>query len=696
MKNILQIILITILTFNLTYAQRAKIVAEPLTPHRLETMGFTTNSVSTGLNIVPNLTYVYLSARNIGNDEPIITATFTLISKPANSTAELEVINPTWVQFKPDIKGLYVVNLSITTGGGSHDTTATISAADFVGVGNFEGVAAQWPNCMTCHQSSPAFSEIFDSWKDSKHATIFKRQITSGAAYYGTNCMKCHTVGYDHNLEAPNNGFDDIASNLGWAWQGPPNPGKWDSLKTLFPALVNHATIGCENCHGPGSLHASTSGSPDRIQISIEAGVCGQCHDEPWRHNRYAQWENSPHSEIVWSNSFAQGSSGQNNNLGNCIRCHDGQGFINFTKGLTTNTTGMQKSQLKNHTCATCHDPHGGNNQYALRTTPVIADTLGNGYHYTEGGLGKLCMSCHKGRRDNVSYTQSNVTSSHWGPHYSVQADVFLGENAAEFGSPFASTPHKLALENACVDCHMVATTDTGTVTRDRVGGHSWILNDEENNFFHTAKCTGCHGAKTSWDDFTAKADYDGNGIIESIPKEIAGLERLLRIYLPPVGIDSIDYSQIDNNNLNQKKAYFNYQIIHYDGSKGMHNTMFAVDVLTQSILAIGGTVSVEDDIILGPKEYTLSQNYPNPFNPSTKIQYTLPYASNVKITVYNVTGELVSVLVNSVKGAGMHETEFNTNGVTLSSGIYFYSIEASSVEGVNTFRQTRKMILLK
>ncbi len=59
-------------------------------------------TVSPGLDTAPNQTYVYLTARNIGNDEPINSATFTLISGPATSTASLEILNdPTWVQFKP-------------------------------------------------------------------------------------------------------------------------------------------------------------------------------------------------------------------------------------------------------------------------------------------------------------------------------------------------------------------------------------------------------------------------------------------------------------------------------------------------------------------------------------------------------------------------------------------------------------------
>ena len=116
MKNIVRLLFFITVIFNISYAQKAKIYTEALTPHRLEALGFTTNSVSSGLNVVPNQTYVYLSARNIGNDEPINSATFTLISKPATSTASLEVLtDPTWVQFKPDIVGTYTVQLSIAT-----------------------------------------------------------------------------------------------------------------------------------------------------------------------------------------------------------------------------------------------------------------------------------------------------------------------------------------------------------------------------------------------------------------------------------------------------------------------------------------------------------------------------------------------------------------------------------------------------
>lgn len=352
MKKILPVLFLFIIGATIILPQpRGKIIVEPVTPHRLEALGLTgvTNSVSNGLNVVAKETYIYLSAKNIGNADPITSAVFTLPTKPSGSVATLEAVpgQPLWIMLKPDVNGQYVVGLNITTASGTHDTTITVYSSDYMGVGTFDGVTGQFPSCTSCHSSSSWFTPIYDNWKNSPHAQMFKTMITSGPAYYSTACMKCHTTGYDHNNAANNNGFDDVAVTLGWTWYGPPHPTKWDSIKTDYPGLVKFATIGCENCHGAAGSHPSNlPGSAIKGNITesdmllANSGNCGQCHDEPWRHNRYAQWENSLHSEALWSNSFAQGSSSQNNSLQNCIRCHDGRGFVNFTKGQTTNTTG--------------------------------------------------------------------------------------------------------------------------------------------------------------------------------------------------------------------------------------------------------------------------------------------------------------------------------------------------------------------
>ena len=88
------------------------------------------------------------------------------------------------------------------------------------------------------------------------------------------------------------------------------------------------------------------------------------------------------------------------------------------------------------------------------------------------------------------------------------------------------------------------------------------------------------------------------------------------------------------------------------------------------------------------PTEYTLSQNYPNPFNPSTKINFAIPTTGLVTMKIYDVLGKEVATLVNETKVAGTYSVNFD--GTNLSSGVYFYRIEA------NDFVAVKRMVLIK
>ncbi|MCI0716331.1 MAG: T9SS type A sorting domain-containing protein [Chlorobi bacterium] len=88
------------------------------------------------------------------------------------------------------------------------------------------------------------------------------------------------------------------------------------------------------------------------------------------------------------------------------------------------------------------------------------------------------------------------------------------------------------------------------------------------------------------------------------------------------------------------------------------------------------------------PKEFKLSQNYPNPFNPSTKIRFAVAKQSNVKLTVYDITGRLITTLVNENLRAANYEIKFDASGI--SSGVYFYKLEALG------FVDTKKMVVVK
>lgn len=592
------VLLLFVLAFALNLnAQRAVLKIEAVSPYKLTTYGLTasTNSVSQGLRVVPTGTFVYVSPFNIPTTDPINSAVYTFEQKPGGSAAAFTSFNTNWAYFNADVVGEYKVKLTITTALGTDDTTYSIYAGNYVGVGNFDGVAGTFPKCMTCHAGTPAFIAVFDKWKVSGHGTTFKDMITSGSSHFSANCFKCHTTGADHNNVAANNGFDDLAAQLGWTYVGPPNAGKWDSLKTGFPNLVNHATIGCESCHGPGSVHATMGATKNNIAIDYDAGSCAKCHDSPPRYNMVREFENSKHSIAYYAGSSTRALPAHD--LQQCMRCHDGMGYVLYSKGLTT-TTPIAPTVADHHviSCATCHDPHGNNYTASLRQTPTTGDTLGNGYNYsTLGGTGQTCMSCHKGRRDNVTYVVGSSVNSTWGPHYSTQSDVLLGQNAAMFdATPYISGNHKY-IANTCVDCHMAATPDTGNVNRSKVGGHSMNIVNPETGYANLKGCVSCHGPVTSLADFIASSDYDGDGTVEPIQSEVDGLMQRLRIALPPAGLDSISITQITSlNDITIRRAYFNYRMIYGDASRGMHNTKFTVNLLTKSILAIGGIIPVE------------------------------------------------------------------------------------------------------
>ena len=93
------------------------------------------------------------------------------------------------------------------------------------------------------------------------------------------------------------------------------------------------------------------------------------------------------------------------------------------------------------------------------------------------------------------------------------------------------------------------------------------------------------------------------------------------------------------------------------------------------------------------PTAFALDQNYPNPFNPSTEIRFALPKATHVTLSVYTVSGELVTTLLDEAMSAGTFSITWNgrsSSGRAVSSGLYLYRIQASD------FTAVRKMVLVK
>jgi len=127
-----------------------------------------------------------------------------------------------------------------------------------------------------------------------------------------------------------------------------------------------------------------------------------------------------------------------------------------------------------------------------------------------------------------------------------------------------------------------------------------------------------------------------------------------------------------------------------------------------------GGSISVEQAIIADPQaqgvtlsitngsvkvsktptSFTLGLNAPNPFNPSTRISYDVPQTSRIRLTIYNLLGQEVVVLVDGVQAVGCYTVDWhgaNTQGHSVASGVYLYRLTSET-----GFTETRRMTLLK
>jgi len=156
---------------------------------------------------------------------------------------------------------------------------------------------------------------------------------------------------------------------------------------------------------------------------------------------------------------------------------------------------------------------------------------------------------------------------------------------------------------------------------------------------------------------------------------------------LTPVEIPTAEYkiSSITHDGL----PYTNFNSS--DRTITLNSGAGGVFKVTFELTGVSGIADNHNNV---PAGFALNQNYPNPFNPSTKIGYSLPKESRVKISVYNMLGQEVEQLSNGIQNAGTYSINFN--GSRLASGIYICRMDASSSDNSNRYSTSIKMVLLK
>ena len=163
------------------------------------------------------------------------------------------------------------------------------------------------------------------------------------------------------------------------------------------------------------------------------------------------------------------------------------------------------------------------------------------------------------------------------------------------------------------------------------------------------------------------------------------------RVWLDDQILIDEDSNESGNKSLQANTPYkLKVEYSHTTGESGMFlrwngsssNNVIHADFLTPSaeVLLVSNTSTAKEI----PQEFSLRQNYPNPFNPTTNIDYTLPHAGAVTLSVFNTLGQEVGVLVQGTQVAGTHQVQFD--GTQLTSGTYFYQLDFEGQSRVRSF----------
>ncbi len=301
------------------------------------------------------------------------------------------------------------------------------------------------------------------------------------------------------------------------------------------------------------------------LQGEPGTATCFGCHDDDnlqlvaieqqWRNSAHAIGANIDRSTVP------------------CARCHTGQGFLNMIGAQDTVAVDNPSSIH----CFTCHAPHSDGN-FGLRTSSPPVLEQGGTFDY---GSGNLCANCHQARLPNPPLTAADsitIRSSRWGPHHSVQGDIFAGLHAYEFaGEDYTETsPHNQLATNGCPTCHMA------TPRADDAGGHSTNMTyqgeEEAVDFTNGCNIEGCHNGDLE--------DFEYAGVQDSVEALLGTLRALLFADSLITEENLVDASSSAPLTIPTPTAgaIYNFLFFEDDRSFGVHNPNYVFDALNASI----------------------------------------------------------------------------------------------------------------
>ncbi|HYQ87745.1 MAG TPA: T9SS type A sorting domain-containing protein [Bacteroidota bacterium] len=324
--------------------------------------------------------------------------------------------------------------------------------------------------------------------------------------------------------------------------------------------------------------------------------------------------------------------------------------------------------------------------------TAGISKTTGTGYYVDENGTQYAYSTLYGSSWKSVIYRKT--------PGASYAPDT-VGFPVFQYSFTYSMSSNKHGALYASGSYSNGGTTYPKVLKRP-IGGGTWVpdtagipanifyfntlLPDKNGNMLGLAGSVLYHQESGTWVKKNVPA---GISSISKISIDSSGALFVVRNeYVYPIGYRDVGVSVSTDNGATWNDLTHDTTTVQLLAAMG--DTTYAVTLHGVTVLTRNGVVAgvIEQHSAGIPASYRLYQNYPNPFNPSTKILYELPRASYVRLSIYDVLGREVKVLVDAQIGAGQHQATFNAGN--LSSGVYFYRLVAG------TFMETRKLLLMK
>jgi hypothetical protein len=365
------------------------------------------------------------------------------------------------------------------------------------------------------------------------------------------------------------------------------------------------AGVQCESCHGAAANHAANPGDPAAVpHVDLSASVCGACHTGP-QQPTFDEWQTSEHATVT--QAILDPSA--------CGRCHLGSARI----AMLNRESLTHVDHTVAVTCATCHDPHAINTYknplsgsivftnvltdvavpienndlgptYTTQLRNPIASTKDYSLSTSDPFPGKydasvnVCAQCHN--RRGASWTDT-AAPPHKSPQYNMMIGT-VGELTSGAKPNFPATHSRL--EKQCVACHMPDVAHAGPPDVPPLASHTFAVTSFE-------LCAQCHRDATNAQNLVT-AVQEATTMNIAIVK--SGLDEWARTKAPPLllakyGTRAWEYTTPGElspggpgpNKTEQalipdiiKKARFNLYVVLQDGSYGVHNGPFSVELL--------------------------------------------------------------------------------------------------------------------